>query len=169
MKRLAGFLMVRRCFCAALFCAGAVRAETPITLSSLLDEMLDRDAVTRFPEPCHKMRLWSSHSRLSVAPDKPGWFANWDWSNFVRDETNAQGQVEHVMVDAEGPGALVRAWITGSLIGDTVLRVYVDGAKEPLFKGLSTNLVGGTAICGMPLSQALSPETPVEKQAFNLF
>lgn len=155
---------------AVALCALSVQAaESPITLSWLLDEMTDREAVTRFPDPCYKMRLWSSHSRLSVAPDKPGWFANRDWNNFVREETNAVGEVERVMVDAEGPGALVRAWVTGNLIGDTVLRVYVDGAKEPIFKGLSTNLVGGTAICGAPLSQALSPATPIDRQAFNLF
>ena len=156
-------------FAVALCALSVQAAESPITLSSLLDEMTDREAVTRFPEPCYRMRLWSSHSRLSVAPDKPGWFANWDWNNFVREETNAVGEVERVMVDAEGPGALVRAWVTGNAAGISTLRVYVDGAAKPLFEGVVTNLVGGTAICGAPLSQGLSPATPLEKQGFNLF
>ena len=145
--------------------AGGFAGEA-ISLSTLLDEMLDRDAVTRFPEPCYRMRLWSSHDRRSVAPDRPGWFANWDMSKFERVETNAAGEVEHVMVDAKGPGALVRTWITGH--GSTVLplRFYVDG--ELVLEGVANRLVGGTNVCAAPLSQGL-PVISGEQRGFNLF
>ena len=145
--------------------AGGVTGET-ISLSTMLDEMLDRDAVTRFPDPCYKMRLWSSHDRRSVAADRSGWFANWDMSKFERVETNAEGEVEHVMVDAKGPGALVRAWVTGHASAVLPLRIYVDG--QLVLEGIANQLVGGTNVCAAPLSQGY-PVEPGERRGFNLF
>lgn len=139
-----------------------------VTLESLLEELADPDANT-FVDPIPwKGRLWSSHDRRSVTPDDPkGWMANEDWSQYRRDETNAGGRVEHVMVDAKGPGALVRLWTANGR--DACLRFYFDGASEPLFQGVGTNLIGGHVICPAPLADALSPRAPLEHQAQNLY
>ncbi len=162
------------CYRKSLLCAAMMALCVPlcaetITVASLLDRMVDRDALTRFPKVVGKVRLWSSTSRASVSPDKPSWYANWDFNNYLRTETNAQGRVENVLVDAEGPGALVRAWIAGAHHYESVLRIYIDGAQEPVFEGITTNLVGGTGLCGAPLSVGLAPEAEHNRRGLNLY
>jgi len=89
--------------------AGWFSSERPVTVRSLLAEMVDREEMARFPEPAYTSRQFSSYDRGSVAPDQPGWYANNDFSHFLRVETNGVRR-EHVMVDTAGPGALVRFW-----------------------------------------------------------
>ncbi|MHC4313631.1 MAG: hypothetical protein ACYSW3_14325 [Planctomycetota bacterium] len=81
-----------------LFAAHAAWGKV-ITLESLLDEMLDRDALARLDEPAYVTRQASSYQRLSVAPDQEGWYANQDWSHFIRKEQK-DGRTEWVMLDA---------------------------------------------------------------------
>lgn len=57
-----------------------------ITLASLLKEMTDFDAVAKFPSPSYVLKQASSYDRRSVSPDKPGWFANGDFNQFIRQE-----------------------------------------------------------------------------------
>ena len=91
--------------------AGA--GEGAITFDSLLREMADRDALARLPQPAYTCRQFSSYERKSVSPDDAkGWFANHDWSHFLREETNG-GRKEWVMMDAQGPGCVVRMWSGG--------------------------------------------------------
>ena len=118
-----------------------------VSLTSLLGEMSDWTAATRVPEPMYLIRSWSSYDRKSIAPDRPGWFANDDWNNFIRFEG-----AERVMVDAKGPGAVVRVWCAGVNISNGVVRIYLDGAKTPTFAFEAFDLCGGTALCGEPFS-----------------
>ena len=100
-------------FIAVLLLCGfglCIGADT-ITFESLLNEMVDRESITRFPEPSYTCRQFSSYDRDSVGPDKKGWFANWDRSQFVRVEDN-NGRKEYILMDAEGAGAVVRFWGT---------------------------------------------------------
>ena len=137
------------CF-ALLGAIGAiVAAAEPVTFDSLLDEMVDRTAVARFPSPAYTCAQASSYDRASKSPDE-GWFANNDRSMFVRKETNA-GREEWVMMDVEGPGAIVRWWVTAPAYKG-IIRVYVDGATEPVIEAKVDDLVGGTALVGPPLS-----------------
>ena len=119
----------------------------PVTFSSLLDELVDRDAVTRMPAPAYTVRSWSSYERTSVKPGNDTWFANQDWNNFIRKEGR-----EQVMVDAKGPGAVVRMWCAGVNIAKGLVRIYLDGSPTPAFSGTSFDLMGGSAICGAPFS-----------------
>ena len=83
-----------------------------ITLDTLLDEMVNRDHLARFPQPSYTCRQASSYDREATSPKKKEtWFANMDWSQFIRTEEN-DGHKEYVMMDAEGPGAVVRFWAT---------------------------------------------------------
>ncbi len=105
-------------FCWALGLAGLLlfaaappsvaEEEGTITLESLLDEMVDRDVSARFPSPAYTCRQASSYDRASVSADDPGsWMANNDRSFFIRCEQN-DGREESVMMEAAGPGCIVR-------------------------------------------------------------
>lgn len=132
-------------------CCQAAVAAMPVTLDSLLDEMTDRAALARLPDPAYTCRQASSYDPASKGPDQPGWFANNDRSFFVREETN-DGRTEWVMMDAEGPGAIVRWWITSGHYEGTV-RVYLDGATQPTIETQVGKLIGGAELAGPPLSE----------------
>jgi len=134
----------------AVLCQAAAAAT--VNLDSLLTEMTDRAALARLPEPAYTCRQASSYDPASKGPDQPGWFANNDRSFFLREETNA-GRTEWVMMDAQGPGAIVRWWVTAGHYKGTI-RVYLDGAAEPTIEANVGELVGGTALVGPPLSEA---------------
>jgi len=100
-----------------LLLTAAMQAET-VGLESLLDEMVSREAKARFPRPAYTCRQASSYDRDTAAPDRPGWFANWDRSQFVRTEERP-GRKEYVMMDQAGPGCIgkrstdtTRVWLT---------------------------------------------------------
>jgi len=118
---------MNRCFrlivVAALVAVGSF-AES-VTIESLLEEMVDRSRVAQLDAPSYTCRQFSSYNRGSVAPDQPGWFANADQSQFLRTET-VNGREENVMMDAEGPGAIVRWWLTMAGLGSGrgTLRIY---------------------------------------------
>ncbi|WP_277557473.1 glycoside hydrolase family 172 protein [Ereboglobus sp. PH5-10] len=149
--------------------AGAANAGT-ITIKSLLDEMTDRDERARFPEPAFTCAQFSSYDRASVAPDKPGWFANSDRSMFLRVERN-NGRREFVMFDAGGPGAIVRFWMTfaGKDCGRGTMRIYIDGDDAPAVEGAAFDILSGSIIAGPPLAASVSEETPYERRGHNLY
>src|SRR3954464_15777347 len=57
-----------------LLLATTARGEPGVSLASLLEEMIDVDAVARWPEPAYTCRQASSYDRHRAGPDKPGWF-----------------------------------------------------------------------------------------------
>lgn len=138
-----------------------------ISLHSLLMEMIDRDAVTYAPAGGVETRLWSSHDRHTRTRDKSGWFANEDQSNFVRVEGDASRR-ELVMVDAVGPGAVTRFWVTlANTDGRGVLRIYIDGALA--VEGPVAEVLSGGRLCGAPLSDSVSPLSPYLQRGHNLY
>jgi len=142
----------------------AALAHADVDFASLLAELNDRDAITRFPEPSYAMKLWSSAARSD------DWFDNRDYDNFCSEYTNKAGVVEKVLVDAKGPGAIVRAWFAGMAHFDATLKIYLDGSNEPLVAGPLRDIAGGTALCGAPLSAVITEATPeVHWRAQNLF
>ena len=155
----------RVCLIASLLCgffvAGSVlrasAASGTVSLNSLLAELTDVDSVARWPQPeftCHEA---SSYDRSRVAPDKPGWFANNDHSQFVRVE-DRDGRREQVMLDVDGPGAIVRFWLTSSEKRNGNLRVYLDNAAQPVLVFPAYDLMY-SAIAASPL---LHPHTSYE-------
>ncbi|MES2657614.1 MAG: glycoside hydrolase family 172 protein [Verrucomicrobiota bacterium] len=127
-----------------------LRAE--ITLESLLDEMTDFGAVARWPQPEYTCREASSYDRATKSPDQPGWFANTDQNQFIRTETH-QGRTEKVMLDTEGPGSIVRFWLTTDQKKQGTLRFYLDGAAEPSLVFPAYDLLSGDLGIGAPLAQ----------------
>jgi hypothetical protein len=100
------------------------QAQSPITMGSLLKEMTDVESVVRFPSPAYTLKQASSYDRRSISPDQPGWFANADANQFIREEKK-DGHSEFVMIDADGPGVIVRFWLT-TLAKAGVMRFYFD-------------------------------------------
>lgn len=119
-------------FCWLLACLGGIRcgfSQHVVTMGSMLKEMVDPVTVTRLPDPAYTLRQASSYDRRSVSPDQPGWFANADFNQFIREEKK-EGHLEYVMMDADGPGAIVRFWLTTQVKQGT-MRLYFDGADQP--------------------------------------
>jgi hypothetical protein len=121
-----------------------------VTIRSLLAEMVDRDRLPQLPELPYAAGQASSYDRASIAPDKPGWFANHDFGMYVRTETN-QGRTEYVMMDVAGPGAIVRWW-EGDHVADAVVRVYLDGSEKPAIEENIEKLLGGSGRIKPPLA-----------------
>jgi hypothetical protein len=129
------------------------RAEdATITLQSLLRELIDYDHEARWPEPAFTCKQASSYDRASKTPDDPkGWFANGDQNQFIREE-KVGDHVEKVMMDADGPGAIVRFWITCGDEKEGKIRIYLDGGDSPTVVVPSFDFTNNSAIpAGKPL------------------
>ena len=160
-------------FLCSLLCACSAWGGARIDLGSLLDEMVDRGAPARVPAPFFLCRQSSSYDRDTVDPDKDGWYANWDRSQFVRIETR-DGRKEYVMHDADGPGVIVRIWATwhgpgGGPFSNGTLRFYLDGSDTPAIEGPAASIISGGGLVGPPLSDSVSPLTPYANRGHNLY
>ena len=129
---------------------------------SLLNEMIDRDVVARFPQKDFRLKQESSYNRASKSPeDTIGWFTNHDMNpkdtdtNFIRIEEN-DGMKEWVLMDHQGAGAIVRTWMpfrsTKNPKTDIIIKFYFDGAEEPTLEGNMLGLLDGTDLFPFPLS-----------------
>lgn len=141
-----------------------------ISLDYLLEQMTTRRLLPEYPTPYFTCRQFSSYDQRSVAPGEEGWFANHDASWFIRTEEN-DGRREFVMMDAEGPGAIVRFWMTfGNEAAYTgTLRIYFDGSQTPVIEGPVLDIISGGSLVGEPLSSSVSPETNYFQRGHNLY
>jgi hypothetical protein len=111
-----------------------------VTTGSLFEEMVDLEALARFPDPAFRTVQFSSFDRRSKVPGGPEWFANSDGfggepvPNFekVLMAPEGGGPGEYLMADVPGSGAVVRLW-TASISGR--VRLYVDDMENPLYDG----------------------------------
>ncbi|MFN3650971.1 MAG: DUF2961 domain-containing protein [Armatimonadota bacterium] len=146
---------------AAVAPAPLAAAETSsVSTRSLLTELTDLRGMAEFPAPQYSTGQFSSHDRRSTsAADHEGWFANDDWGRFLRIEER-DGRQEQVMMDAKGPGAVVRIW---SANPSGTLRIYLDGASTPVIEEKMEELLGGK-VSGFPL-----PIAGVRARGYNLY
>lgn len=145
----------------AVMAAVRLASAADITLDSLLQEMTDFSAVARWPAPEFTGRQCSSYDRAEVAPNQPGWFANNDFSQYIRAE-NHEGRREMVMLDADGPGCIVRFWLTTVQNKRGRLRIYLDGNAEPAISFPAYDLLSGDLNPGEPLAQPHPGYRPTE-------
>lgn len=135
-----------------------------ITIESLLNDMVDRDALAVFPTTNFRLKQSSSYNRASKVPsDTVGWFNNHDYNkeekpedhNFIRTEEK-NGKKEWVLMDHVGPGAIVRTWMpflsAGEPNTDIVIKIYLDGSDEPVLEGNMLGLLDGTGLIPYPLA-----------------
>jgi hypothetical protein len=107
----------------------------PVSLGSLLKEMTDLEALTRLPDPAYTCKQFSSYDQRSTDPGVPtdeNWFANGDRGQYLRAEERNDAK-EYVLMDAAGPGAIVRIW-SANPADAGVLRIYLDGADVPVIE-----------------------------------
>jgi hypothetical protein len=94
----------------------------------------------------------SSYDRRSVVPQvssdtDTGWYANHDWSNYLGREAGPDGREEFVLLDVDGPGAIVRMW---SATPNGILRLYFDGATAPVLEAPMLELFSGEVVPFLP-------------------
>jgi hypothetical protein len=94
-----------------------------ITLSGLLNEMVDLGCLAKLPVVPFTSRLSSSHNRRSdhAAPTHPDWFASADAIALSTTEPAT-------LLDVRGPGVLTRFW---SANPRGTLAIYLDGGATP--------------------------------------
>lgn len=133
-----------------------------VSVESLLNDMIDRDLVSRFPEKDFRLKQESSYNRASKTPeDTVGWFTNHDFNskdkdqNFMRVEEN-NGEKEWVLMDHKGPGAIVRTWMPYLNYKETntssIIKIYLDGSTEPTLEGNTLGLLNGTGLFPFPFA-----------------
>ncbi len=118
------------------------RSDFAVDTASLLREMADLERLARAPSPSYRTIQWSSFDRRSRGPEEAGWFSNSDgfggepipgFEAVLRAPgTDGDPTGEFLIGEANGPGAIVRTWSAG-MAGR--LRVFLDGAAEPMFDG----------------------------------
>ena len=141
-----------------------------VTFESLLIEMTDRESLARFPAQEYTCKQFSSYDRETVAQGDSSWFANWDRSMFIRIEEK-DGKKEYVMMDTEGPGAIVRFWMTfsGEDCGKGTLRIYFDNDTIPAIQGGAMEILSGGKLAGEPLCSSVSDSTAYEMRGHNMY
>jgi hypothetical protein len=169
MKKTISFIPLMMAISAIIMTVSCRNGEV-ITFRSLLREMTQNDAITRFPSPSYRLVQFSSYDRHSIHPDSAGWFANSDFTQFIREEDN-DGRHEYVMFEADGPGAVVRWWMTFGNINasNSFIRVYIDNQPEPVIEGPAPYLVGGMMLAPEPLSTSVSPLTDPQRRGYDLY
>ncbi|MBN2505840.1 MAG: DUF2961 domain-containing protein [Verrucomicrobia bacterium] len=116
----------------------ASAASPVVTTATLMREMTHLAGMAEFPDPAYTCKQFSSYDRKAKSPTED-WFANGDRGHYLRVEERA-GRKEWVMMDAAGPGAIVRIW---SANPEGTLRIYLDGAETPVLEAPMTDVLGG--------------------------
>ena len=115
----------------------------PVTLASLIDEMVSYEMPATFPLTGYQSLQSSSYNRRSVSPDSAGWFADSDGICFIRTE-EINGKTEWVIMEHDGPGCITRIWTPffyynfNNRTGPDI-RFYLDDNPEP---AIDCNFIG---------------------------
>ncbi len=129
-----------------LSCAG-ISLAADVTTSTLLDEMISFDRLTKMPQPFYHTYQVSSYDRRANTPGGPGWFENSDgFGNEpipavlkVLRKADKSGVGTYLLAEQNGPGAIVRCWTAArhrTWYGcNGTIRMYLDGAEKPVFDG----------------------------------
>jgi hypothetical protein len=148
-----------RAFAVLLVQQGAVEssASSPVTFSTLLRDF--RDPMRPAREDVGAWTTWLATSRNPKAadPTDPAWFANDDRDHFLRVES-IDGRDAWVLCDIEGPGAITRVWTaTEAALVTATIRIYLDGAKEPLVEAPFYDWLRGRSDVPSPIASMLAP------------
>jgi len=158
------------CLLLALMSFGAFADSYDVTFKTLLEEMTDPAAHSKWNMPEYTCSQSSSYSRQSITPAtakedglfKPesgrdwgiGWFENHDFANFYKIDT-INGAQEFVMHESDKPGCIVKIWMAFMWYSDGeggLVKVYIDGEKTPVIEMDSKKMIGGNGFVGYPFS-----------------
>lgn len=153
-----------------LICCNSCSRQKIISLKTLLMEMTDRNSLTLYPEPYYDLKQFSSYDRRSQKADGEGWFSNADYTHFIGIDSS-KGRKEYILFDTDGPGAVVRWWMTfagkGSYEG--TVRVYIDNNDKPAIEDGILKVLSGQLMAGEPLSSSVSPLSDIYQRGHNLY
>ena len=132
------------------------RGKNFITLESLLKEMTNRGQLARYPEVNYASLQTSSYNRASIAPDKPGWFADSDGTSWIREE-DIGGRKEYVIMEHTGSGCITRMWTPFFYyhFKDRTcpkIRIYIDGNNKPVIEDNFISLLTGKSFIRPPFA-----------------
>ena len=120
-------------------------------VNELLKEMVDREAVARFPQPDYRLKQHSSYNRASTLRGGPGWFADSDGVGFIRGKETDRiravvTELQRLGVDAtEDPdGFTVQPFAVAHTIFDGMTKGMAK-VKQGTFAALA--FVSGDDIC----------------------
>ncbi|AQQ09816.1 hypothetical protein L21SP3_01635 [Sedimentisphaera cyanobacteriorum] len=144
-----------------------------VTFPSLLEEMVNPRITAQWPEPEYECLQFSSFDRDSRDKGVPSWWDNKDRSHFIRTEQN-EGRKEFVLMDAEGPGAVVRFWSTwhgpgGGEFSNGTLRFYFNGSSEPEIEAPIADVLDKGYLAEAPLGNSVAKTTEYAKRGHNLY
>jgi hypothetical protein len=137
-----------------------------ISVLSLLGEMIDLEHLAHLSNPPYTAQQAASTDRRSRRPqDGESWFANDDFvtetqPNLVRVERRPDGGKRYVLLDTDGPGAIVRIWTATT--GGT-LRIQIDGDEQPALEAPVADLLRGA------VSPFVAPLAHVAARGNNLY
>jgi hypothetical protein len=140
-------------------------ADGEVSVLTLLREMADLDHLARLPSPRFTAHQTASTDRRSRRPGDESWFANDDFvtetaHNLVRVEAEPGGGKRYVLLDATGPGAVVRIW---SATPAGTLRIYIDDDPRPAVEAPFAALLAGE------LSPFAAPLGHLTARGYNLY
>ncbi len=135
-----------------------------------MEEIGRKEPLTKYPVPEFITRQASSYDRMSVSKDQPGWFANYDLCNFYGIDS-VEGRRELVLLNASGPGAVVRFWMTFAGIhpGEGTLRIYIDGEEKPVAEGHPMDILSGGRLAPEPLSTSQPSSYRYDRHGHTLY
>ncbi|MEM9864663.1 MAG: glycoside hydrolase family 172 protein [Myxococcota bacterium] len=110
----------------------------PLTLESFLSEMAPSDRWVNTELPYRSLQS-SSQEPGGSDPSSERWWTNVD-RGYFHGFVERDGRREAVMLRANGPGVVQRIW-SANPIG--TIRIYLDGADEPLIEADMAALLGG--------------------------
>jgi hypothetical protein len=84
-------------------------------------------------------------------------------SHFLRIENN-NGRREFVMFDTDGPGAIVRWWMTFYKAQDGLIRVYLDYDSIPVIEGSPAEVLSGNMLTEYPFSASVHEGAPLGEE-----
>lgn len=127
-----------------------------VSIQSILNEMINRDQIAKFPASNYRCLQASSYNRESVSPNLPGWFADSDGVGCIRTE-EINGKTEWVLMEDNGPGCVTRMWAVCFYYGldnttGANIKFYLDGAKEPVINTNFFKLVKGQDFVPRPFA-----------------
>jgi len=158
----------------SLFLSGIVlwgcdnQGDNTVNVTSLLKEMLNREAQTRLPSPKYKLIQVSSWDRTQTDPKNAStWFANKDYNYCIREE-KINSRTEYVIMDAKGPGAITRWWLPQEqMLKYRVVRIYLDGNPTPVLEDNYQDFMNGSSFIKWPFAFTSSDEKDAKFQ-YNL-
>lgn len=141
------------CLLAACTTVNAPKKPQHVTLETLLEEMTARASLARISDPAFTLKQASSYDRATTDPkNEKTWFANKDYEQFIRIETNDTRR-EWVIMEHEVPGAVCRFWLPLHPPKDNqIIRFYFDGSTKPGIEVKYNELLSGRGFVPPPFA-----------------